>query len=114
TIGLAIGSEPTVTLAPALADRLGGGSRLVGLLSLGVGCGALIGTVTLGPAMRRIRPSTVARWGLVLLAASGLVVAVANNLTVCLIAFGVAGTGITWSITGSSTSLQQHADPQYR
>lgn len=81
---------------------------------MGLGCGALVGTVTFGPAMRRWRSRAVARWGLVLMASSGLVVSVATDLTACLIAFGVAGVGLAWSMTGSSTALQERAEPHFR
>ena len=45
TVGIA--SDPSITLTPSMADALGGGARLVGLLSAGFGIGAAVGMAVL-------------------------------------------------------------------
>ena len=42
-----IASDPSITLAPSMADQLGGDSRMVGMLSASFGIGAAIGMVLL-------------------------------------------------------------------
>ena len=114
TFAIAVGSEPTLTLAPALSEEVGGGTAVVGWLASGFGLGALAGTVVAVVAPRHVSVRYVATTGLVLLAvgtgSSALVTAVAWAVS----CFIVAGVGFALAMAGFSTLVQAHTEPSYR
>lgn len=57
-------AEPSITLAPALADELDGGAELAGVLTAAFGIGAMVGLVMTTTITRRITTSLAVGIGL--------------------------------------------------
>ncbi|EHI11711.1 major facilitator superfamily transporter [Mycolicibacterium thermoresistibile ATCC 19527] len=112
TVGFA--SDPSITLAPSLADNLGGGSELVGALSAAFGIGAAAGMATLALLRGRLASARVSVIGLWLLGAGSLVLALSTVTAVALAGFVVAGVGFGWAMTGLSTVVQERAPDELR
>ncbi|BBY28998.1 MFS transporter [Mycolicibacterium sediminis] len=112
TVGIA--SDPSITLAPSLADSLGGDSRLVGLLSAVFGVGAAVGMGTLALMRGRMASAKVSSIGLVGLAAGSAVLVAGVVPAVALAGFAVAGLGFGWAMTGLSTVVQERAPEELR
>lgn len=108
------GSEPSMTLAPAMAHELGGGTRLVGELSMAFGVGAGIGLIIISAASRRIRSATASSGGLWFMVLGLAAVAVSPVVWLVLLAFGLAGFGFAWAMTGISTLVQERAPDALR
>jgi len=107
------GSEPSLTLAPSMAEELtsGGGGTLVGWLTAGFGLGAAVGLVLSTVVERRLGPGGEATAGLCLLAGGFLAVALAPGEVVAVSGLAVAGMGFSWAMTGFSLEVQRHAPP---
>ena len=73
TVGIA--SDPSITLTPSMADELGGGARLVGMLSAVFGIGAAVGMAVLALMRGRMASARVSSIGLAGLAAGCAVLA---------------------------------------
>ncbi|TCP47894.1 putative MFS family arabinose efflux permease [Tamaricihabitans halophyticus] len=101
-----IGAEPSVTLGPAIADSLGAGSGFVGWLTSAFGIGAAVGLLIFTPLRRGLGLARSTNVGLAILAIGLCAVSVGHTQTLTLLAFGVAGIGMTLAFTGSSTLLQ--------
>lgn len=101
TVGFA--ADPSITLVPAMADQLGGGTHLVGALSAIFGIGAAVGMIVLALMRGRIPARWVASIGLWLLGVGSVILAFGTVATVALIGFAVAGVGFGWAMTGLST-----------
>ncbi|MCW2831739.1 MAG: major facilitator superfamily transporter [Aeromicrobium sp.] len=107
-------SEPAMTLAPALADDLGGGAGLVGQLSAAFGIGAAVGLALIAIAGPRVPSPILSSVGL-LLTAIGLMGVPASPVTwVALTGFVVAGFGFAGAMTGVTTMIQERAPEQLR
>lgn len=103
---IGFGSEPTLTLAPALADELGGGAQLVGWLSASFGIGAAVGLAAVTSGTRAVRVEHFVVAGLSLMGAGMLVAALTGAAGVTLAGFGVAGAGFSIAMTSVSTAVQ--------
>lgn len=103
---LGLGSEPTITLAPALGAELDGGAQIVGALMTSMGIGAAIGTVLTASLATRIRQDIVATSGMVFMAIGLGFCAAPIGTYPSLVAFGVTGFGFLISVTSLSTLLQ--------
>lgn len=112
TVGIA--SDPSITLAPSLADSLGGDSRLVGMLSAVFGVGAAVGMGTLALMRGRMASAKVSWIGLVGLAAGSAVLVAGVTPAIALTGFGIAGLGFGWAMTGLSTVVQERAPEELR
>jgi MFS family permease len=112
TVGIA--SDPSITLAPSMADELGGGTRLVGMLSATFGIGAAVGMAVLALMRGRMASARVSSIGLSGLAAGCAVLALATVATVALTGFALAGLGFGWAMTGLSTLVQERAPEELR
>ncbi len=112
TVGIA--SDPSITLAPSMADELGGGTRLVGMLSATFGIGAAVGMAVLALMRGRMASERVSSIGLSGLAAGCGVLAVGTVPAVAMAGFAVAGLGFGWAMTGLSTVVQEHAPEELR
>jgi predicted MFS family arabinose efflux permease len=108
------GSEPSMTLAPAMADELNGGASVVGELSAGFGVGAALGLIVMSTVNRRIRSTMSSSIGLWLMAIGLVLVSISPTVWLALCAFGVAGLGFSWAMTGVSTLIQERAPDQLR
>lgn len=112
TIGIA--SDPSITLAPSLADALGGGPRLVGVLSAVFGVGAAVGMATLAALGGRVAAAKVSSVGLLVLGVGCVVLTAGTVTAVALTGFAVAGVGFGWAMTGLSTVVQERAPEELR
>ena len=108
------GSEPSMTLAPAMAAELDGSARVVGELSTGFGVGAALGLIIVSTVNRRIRSTMSSSIGLWLMAVGLVLVSFSPTVWLALCAFGVAGFGFSWAMTGVSTLIQERAPDELR
>lgn len=100
-----LGAEPSVTLAPPLAEQLGGGAVLVGWLASFFGIGAGIGFFLFAPLHRLLGLARLPTGGLLLMA-SGLVIAAASSVSaLALLSFGITGLGFTLALTSITTQI---------
>jgi Na+/melibiose symporter-like transporter len=111
---LGVGTEPTLTLAPAVSHALRGDTMLSGPLTLSFGIGSLAGLVVM-PLLRRWADigGTAAVGLSVTIVAMGLsaAVPVAGWVFGC---FALAGAGFSWGMAGFSSLLQVESDRAYR
>jgi len=112
TVGIA--SDPSITLTPSMADELGGGAHLVGLLSASFGVGAALGMTMLAIMGGRMASARVSSIGMVGLAAGCAVLTIATTPTLALAGFMVSGLGFGWAMTGLSTVVQERAPEELR
>jgi len=101
------GSEPSLTLAPILSEVLGDGTNLVGAFSsaFGIGMGMAL---LVSPAIRRlVGRERLAAFGLWLMSAGLVGVAVSAHAASAIVAFAVAGAGMGLSLTSLTTQLQE-------
>jgi len=111
-IGLA--TDPIVTLAPSLAELLGGGTALVGALTSAFGIGAAVGLLLSGPLRLRLGVSPLAPLGVAILAVGFTATGFAPSGTAAIVTVGVAGSGMTIGLTSMTTRLQQLVQESYR
>jgi MFS family permease len=104
-VAVMVGAEPSITLAPALADSLGAGTWLVGALTASFGVGSGVGLVLVGPLRRHGRANRPVTAGLVCLAAGMAVAAASPWAAGALAGFALAGTGFTLAVTSLSTAV---------
>jgi MFS family permease len=112
TVGIA--SDPSITLAPSMADELGGGSRMVGMLSASFGVGAAVGMVVLAVMGSRLASEKVSAVGLAGMAAGSAVLAFGTVPAVALAGFALAGLSFGAAMTGLATLVQERAPEQLR
>ena len=112
TVGIA--SDPSITLTPSMADELGGGTRLVGILSAAFGVGAAVGMVMLALMRGRMASERVSAIGMAGLAAGCAVLAIGTTPAVAIAGFAIAGLGFGWAMTGLSTVVQERAPEELR
>jgi len=112
TVGVA--ADPSITLAPSLADSLGGGTRMVGTLSAIFGIGAGIGMAALALMGGRMSSARVSSIGLAGLGLGCAVLAGSVVSAVAIAGFAVAGLGFGWALTGLSTVVQERAPQELR
>lgn len=107
-------SEPSMTLAPAFAEELGGGSRLVGQLTGAFGLGAALGFLGYSGATRGRPQESVTVTGLVLMVLGTAGLAFAGTAPLALVLFGIVGAGFMISLTGATTLIQERVPPVLR
>jgi MFS family permease len=112
TVGIA--SDPSITLAPSIADALGGDARLVGTLSAVFGVGAALGMAALALMRGRVASARVSSIGLIGLGLGCAVLAVGVVPAVAMTGFALAGLGFGWAMTGLSTVVQERAPEELR
>lgn len=112
TVGFA--SDPSITLTPSVADELGGGAGLVGMLSAVFGVGAAIGMSALALMGGRMASARVSSIGLTGPVAGCAVLAIATVPTLAVSGYALAGLGFGWAMTGLSTVVQERAPAELR
>jgi len=112
TVGIA--SDPSITLTPSMADELGGGTHLVGLLSASFGVGAGVGMAALAIMGGRMASARVSSIGMLGLAAGCGVLTIATAPALALTGFTLSGLGFGWGMTGLSTVVQERAPEELR
>lgn len=108
---IGVGTDPAITLAPSLADALGGDNTLVGRITSAFGTGSVIGFLIVSRVRRRLGEERVAAVGMALLAAGIGSPVVIPAISGTIGGFLVAGLGMTFALT-ALTSLIQHRVPE--
>lgn len=114
TVALGFATDPVLTLAPALADRLGSGAALVGGIGSAFGAGATISSLAVQRVRARLGARLQASAGLGVLAVGLAVGALANNPVALLAGMTVAGAGFLHATTTLNTTLQLYVDDHIR
>jgi MFS family permease len=109
-----IGADPVITLTPSIAENLGAGPTLVGALASAFGVGAGAAFVVLGRLRGRFGGPRLATAGLLLMAAGLAGLAGSPAPVPALASMAVAGSGMTLSLTGFTTLLQQRSPEHLR
>ena len=104
---IGIGVDPVITLAPAIADRLGGGGDLVGVITSAFGVGALLGFAVQPVLRRRLDIERTGSTGLLVLALGLGPLALVRSPLLAAATMVVAGVGMTLSLTAFTTGIQQ-------
>lgn len=107
-------SEPSMTLAPTIADKLSGGTRLVGELTTAFGIGAGLGFVIFGMLSRRVSQARLVQCGLAAMAAGLILVAFGADQLVVLGSFMIVGLGFMLAMTSATTLIQQRVPGHLR
>lgn len=106
------GADPSTTLAPALADALGGDIAWIGHVTSAYGVGAALGFIVMPPLRRRLGLAPLPSIGLAVIAAGLLGSATLVSRPVVLLAFAIGGIGMTIALTSISTQIHQRT-PAY-
>lgn len=109
-----VASDSSVTLAPSMADHLGGGAGMVGLLSTVFGIGAAVGMALLAGLKGRFAAAHVSAFGLAGLGLGCVVLTAATAPAVGLAGFAVTGLGFGWAMTGLTIVVQERAPEALR
>lgn len=111
---IGVGADPVITLTPSLSAGFGAGSTLVGVFASSFGVGAGSGFLVLTPLRRRLGLDRLATTGLSLMAFGLTSAAISPTPALAIVALGVAGSGMTLSLTSLSTQLQQRLPDELR
>lgn len=107
-------SDTSITLAPSVADYVGGDTRLIGLLSASFGAGAAFGLVFMAAQRGRVGSPRASQAGLLFLCFGNTVLAVAAVPKVALVGFALAGLGFGLAMSSLSTIVQERAPDDLR
>lgn len=107
TAALGFASEPSVTLAPPLADHVGGSARLVGELSAAFGVGALLGLVVLSTLGRWLSHAAITSLGIWIMTGGLVLSAVTTAAPLATASFAIAGFGFMAAFTAAATLIQE-------
>ena len=111
---VALGAEPSMTLAPPLSSSLTGDQGIVGWLVAAFGVGAGIGFVLHSLMQSRTPTEYLPSVGLMLMAVGLLASALTASVAVAVVSFAVAGVGFTYAMTSISTLMQRRAPDALR
>ena len=107
-------SDPSITLAPSVAQEVGGQTRLVGELSAAFGLGAAVALALVAVQHNRLGPARTSSIGLWLLGGGSALLVASTHAWMALAGFTVAGLGFGAAMTGLSTVVQQRAPAELR
>ncbi len=109
-----IGQEPSASLAPPLAEALGGGPQLAGWLGTSHGLGVGLGLLVF-PIVRQLAGlSKCSSWGLATVASGLGLGGWAWCPTAALAGMCLSGVGMTVAFTSITTQLQETVAPAFR
>lgn len=114
TVGVGFATDPVLTLAPALAERSGGGAALVGAIGSAFGGGGTLASLGVAAVRRRVGPRTQATGGIAVLALGLLLGAFGTETPVLLAGMAIAGAGFLHAATTLNSTLQLHVDDSIR
>lgn len=111
---LGFGADPVLTLAPSIADQLGGGSELVGLFASVFGAGAVLVVVL----FRQLRRVMSLRWvgiaGFLVVAAGLVIAALFPSVEGVSVGFFVNGAGFMMATVALNTRIQRRVPDDLR
>lgn len=113
-LAVGLGSDPVVTLSPALSASFGAEESLVGAFASAFGVGAGVGYLALARTRSRRSVDASGMIGLTLLSAGMFVTAMAPVPSVAMIGLGMAGGGFASALTGLTTRLYQRVPETLR
>lgn len=108
------GADPSITLAPAIAERGGLGAGAVGIYSAAFGAGAAVAVMVMGPLARRVGTPRLITGALALLILANAGLALPLSLASAVVAFTCAGAGMSVALTGCTTLLQLAVPDEFR
>jgi hypothetical protein len=106
---LGFGSEPAITLAPAVAADMHAGAGGAGQIASAFGVGSMFGVLAHRMLQGRVSASVEGWIGLYTLGSAVALVAAIPNLTLSLIALALGGAGMLVGVTGFGIVVQQSA-----
>lgn len=109
-----VGTEPVVTLVPALAAGIGHNPGLAGWMTAAFGTGALAGLLFTSTLRRRIGLIGLPVVGLLVMAAGLVAVAASANRSLVLLSFTLAGVGMALAFTAISTQVHSRTPHSLR
>ncbi|MEX0705582.1 MAG: MFS transporter [Nitriliruptoraceae bacterium] len=114
-----IGTDPVVTLSPAIADQLGRESSFVGVLASAFGIGSAVGFVTLRRMQVWLGLRRLGVIGMIGMAAGFLLVGISALPTMAqppltVVALLVGGLGMAYALTSLTTLMQQRVPDELR
>ncbi len=111
---IGIGADPVITLTPSLSATFGAGSGLVGLFASAFGVGAGVAFLGLSALRGWLGLPMVGTTRLGLLAVGTVLAGVSPTPSLVVVSLGVAGAGMTLSLTSLSTQLQERLPDELR
>ena len=114
TAAIGVGADPAITLTPAIAEQAHGGSSLVGWLASALGVGAALAFFVYAPLVRTVGQHLTLQAGLILMVAGLVLAAFSPGPALSLLSFGVAGVGMSFAFTASTTELQVRVPEEFR
>lgn len=108
------GSEPVITLAPALVAGLGAGPAFVGTLVSAFGAGAGVGLLVLSTLNRWFGQARVGTAGMLLMGFSIGATGLSPSPLLALVVLCLAGVGMSLALTSMNTALHQRVPEGYR
>ncbi len=109
-----IGSDPSLTLAPAVAHMNGVAASGAGTYTAAFGLGAALAVAALGFFERVVSLAHLIPVGLGLLGLATAVSGLPLGHVASAVAFGLAGFGMSTALTGCTTLIQLTVEEQYR
>lgn len=104
---LGFGADPVLTLTPALAEELGGGTYLVGWFALWFGLGSVLITVLFRQLRRLVSLRIACVMGFVVTAAGLTLASLPVSVPAVCAGFLIAGAGFMASMIGLNTRIQR-------
>lgn len=111
---IGFGSDPSITLAPFIAERVGADTQFVGFITGCFGAGAASGFFVYRLARRWLSEGQVLKWGLGMMAVSTVLITMSANPVAVLLAFAAVGIGFSPALTASTTLIQALAPVELR
>ncbi len=111
---IGIGADPAITLAPSVAEQVGGDSALVGYFASAFGLGAFLVFFAQTRLIRWLGSRRLASLGLIAMALGSAVIVVAWDAWLAAAAFGLAGSGMTLALTALGTELYARVPEAFR
>ena len=113
-VAIGFATDPINTLTPPMADEMGGGDGLVGLMVSAFGAGAVTAAFFVERIRERIGRERAATAGMGILAAAIAAFALSQAAAYAVGTLAIAGVGFIVAITSVTTQLQERVPDQVR
>lgn len=111
---IGFGSEPSITLAPLIAESMGGDTHVVGLITGCFGAGAASGFFVYRLGKRWLTEGQVLRLGLGMMVVGTVMIMLSAHPVAALVSFAAVGLGFSPALTASTTLIQALVPPELR